>query len=80
MVADVLTGIADAVVQRRVKGFVDGFHAAQQHLLKQVNRQQFGVASARLPRFNNLCEQLTELCQMRLIRAIKTGMGENGWP
>lgn len=70
VVADVLAGVADAVVQRRIKRLVDGLHAAQQHLFKQVDRQQFGVAPARLPCFNNLCEQLTELRQMRLIRAI----------
>jgi hypothetical protein len=60
VVADVLAGIAHAVIQRRVKRFVNRLHASQQHLFQQVNRQQFGVAPACLPRFNNLRKQLAE--------------------
>ena len=77
VIADVLACITHAVIQRRIKRFVNRLHPAQQHLLKQVNRQQFGVATTGLSRLDNLRKKLAKLRQMNLIRAIKTGMRKN---
>lgn len=47
MIADVLAGFAHPVIQRRVQGFVDRLHPAQQELLQQVDCQQLGIAPPR---------------------------------
>ena len=67
MVADVLAGVAHAVIQRRIKRLVNGLHPSQQQLFKQVYRQQFSVATTSLPRVNT--EASLETCIETLLQA-----------
>ena len=80
MVADVLAGIAHPVIQRRMQRFVDGLHAPEQQLFHEIDRQQFGVTPGPLPGFHNLPEQFAKARLPLLIRAKKTGLGENRRP